>query len=340
MSQKYDEINFLLTNVNENAKPKSVVSSIRKEKEGSSNSETPIYVSNSSAKTTSLDENSNESSNPKHNRRLARYLCIGFVELVIIMGFMIGFGLLNSIVVFIFWILCWICVLTGTCFCVYRRFIFGMHLCNGAVVGLIFGILTTACFLVHQDIEGRPRFSVTAKGPMQQFSDGAIIYFSDGFVDTNIIGESIDSEGSYYCVSPILVSYNLNISNIIFWAFCQNSKYESCTSQAFNQSECYINWFSNWQAGFIVNQSGISQSVFEAAEDAISTYKMNNTKISFNTTVAVMWVPNPGEQAKIFYGLGIFLTFVAPIVYFVYGGIYALLCRGRGSPQEYMPLIT
>jgi len=267
-----------------------------------------------------------------------RYLLAGFIVLSVLMVVEITFGLyVSALGLLITWLFLWIFACFGGFFC-YLRNPKAMHLCHGAVVGLVFGILAMAAFSVYIDIDQRTLYrNVNVDGTPLEPPAGSIIYFENAVIYPQFIGgsykETCDSgqcDRRYFCVAPILPltsKFNTSTINAQFWVGCESEKSgENCFSNYFNNTDCRKNWEETWNSGFVVGGDlGVDYSF--SIRDGISKWGFNST--SPDKTVAIAWVPDPISEAHVFWGLGVFSVCASPVVYAVSGILYAVFCRGR-----------
>jgi hypothetical protein len=263
-------------------------------------------------------------------------LLAGFFALVMLMTFELTMGLfVGALALLIIWVLAWILACLGGFMC-YLKFPRALHVCHGIAVALIFGILATASFSIFMDIDKRVLYEdVPVDGPTKiEPQEGSIVYFTKGAkVYTNIIGQSSEGSGTtdrFFCVAPIVgADFNSTDASDVhstFWASCEVSKlHESCSSPFFESSDCYKNWKTEWDAGFVVTGKDLIHAYSLAVEQAVNTYKLNRTIVS--TSIVVAWVSDPIREGNVFWALGLFCLISAPIVYSISGIVYALFCK-------------
>jgi len=270
-----------------------------------------------------------------------KWLLIGFILLAILMTSEITFGLfVSALGLLITWLFAWLGVCCGGFFCYFRK-PQAMHICHGAVVGLIFGILAMASFSVFVDIDNRELFQqVPVDGSRTIIpATGGIIFFQQASIYQNFIGESYQEvscsgrncDKRYYCVAPLLpqdtIVFNISLNPVFFWVGCESDKNnENCRSQSFVNSDCYKNWGEPWNSAFIMGGE-LEEHYRIAVNDALARYNFNSTPA--DKTITVAWVPDPLSEANIFWALGVFAVCIAPIIYVISGALYAVFCKVR-----------
>jgi len=369
-----DEISFLLSNVNESSTTvrRPIVTSYQNEEKSQHQNipldDPPPQISRSDSFANRTDnESPSWSSSALFDTSKSPtiiYLIIGLIVMIIVGTLISTIGVFVSAPIVIFeWFIGWFIVCCGGFYCIARK-PRAIHICNGATIGLIFGILVMVSFSIVRDIVNRPFYGPVDVDTVPDFvpQDGSIVYFNQGQPNTTFLGQyGVNQDPSctgsqctqiYFCVAPIVDPENFQPQTTVvdFWAGCQVSEpNKNCNSDTFFQSDCYADWQVPLDAGFaygVDNREGLdflsavrasviaNELVITAGSPGnFSNFNPNTTQNLF--AVVVLYSPDPAEEAAVFYTLGWLLVAAAPLIYCVYSLVYNLMCKERMQLADY-----
>lgn len=161
-------------------------------------------------------------------------------------------------------------------------------------------------------------FHVTPDGSHSELpAESSILYFTEGIVDTNRIGETFtvhtrthittdslqnicegDEESTclqyFYCVAPIVernsTKVHSKLEKLVFWAGCEVGRpNEDCASRYFHNSACFADWLKIHKSGIVYPEEEVV--ILKRGIDEFSV--RYNMDIDSNSTVIVDWMNDP-----------------------------------------------
>lgn len=192
--------------------------------------------------------------------------------------------------------------------------------------------------IVVKDIKGRNLYDDVNVNVVPEFVpfDGSIFYFKEGEVESKYLtGAPIKRDKTcqgtqcsvvYFCVAPIIkLPFNISSTPVSYWVGCEvGRENQPCSSELFMNSECYNAWGEGFRSGF-----SFGHELLEEFKAAINISVMDFGLQPSPNYIVVEWVPDPLEQARIFNALGWFSVGFSPLVFCIYGTIFALVCTKR-----------
>jgi len=285
------------------------------------------------------------------NKKNFKFFLLGLGLLGALLGFQILLSSINLTGLLVVWTLLWFVLYFASIGCCIR-YPFGLHLCNGAAVALVFGLMISAAFGIYWDIQNRTLYDNVDITSFLLFpDDGAVIQFdessSDVIVATQYVGQvwkwtdsdctSDSCDKTYYCVAPIIYeNYFETNFTAYYWAVCNiqtSDDSDDCFSESFKESECYDDWTTNWAAGYVCADSSDLTYYQQAQSNAIDTYAFTNQNVT--VTSYVLWTQDPLFVASVLKATAVLLICMAPVCYSIYGFLYVLLCKSKFKQSEY-----